>query len=166
MFICLSVNTTSMNAQHFTEAFIERFYWHFEQSSLKVVDLAETMPDETYEWSPDDEAMSVARVFMHIARYNYILPQRLHGIEVPDHIIPGEMEQITDKETVVTMLKESVEYVFELSEKLADEALNESVVIFGEETQGWAVLMLLITHMNEHVGQSVSYARMNGVVPP
>ncbi len=155
-----------MNAQNFTESFVERFYWHFEQSSQKMIELAETMPEETYEWAPDDEAMSVARVFMHIARYNYILPQRLPAIEVPDHISPDEMEQITDKETVVKMLKGSVAHVFKLSEKLTDETLNESVVIFGEDTQGWAVLMLMITHMNEHVGQSVSYARMNGVVPP
>jgi len=28
------------------------------------------------------------------------------------------------------------------------------------------VLFQLIAHMNEHLGQSIAYARMNGVVPP
>ena len=38
--------------------------------------------------------------------------------------------------------------------------------LYGRRVAGWAVLFQLIAHMNEHVGQSVSYARMNGIVPP
>ncbi|TVR29349.1 MAG: DinB family protein [Balneolaceae bacterium] len=162
----LVLNLSTMNAQDFNGEFTERFYWHFEQSSEKVISLAETMPEEIYNWSPDGEAMSVARVFMHIARHNYMIPERWLGIPAPDHIQQGEMEQISDKETVVRMLKESVEHVRGFSGELTNEKLFQPVTIFGEETHGWAALMLLISHMNEHVGQSVSYARMNGVVPP
>jgi hypothetical protein len=28
------------------------------------------------------------------------------------------------------------------------------------------VLLQLLAHMNEHLGQSTAYARMNGVTPP
>jgi hypothetical protein len=28
------------------------------------------------------------------------------------------------------------------------------------------VLLQLVAHMNEHLGQSIAYARMNGIVPP
>jgi uncharacterized damage-inducible protein DinB len=28
------------------------------------------------------------------------------------------------------------------------------------------VLLQLVAHMNVHLGQSIAYARMNGVVPP
>lgn len=142
-----------MNAQSFTEEFKERFLWHFGQSSDKVTELAEAMPEETYGWSPDGEAMSVARVFMHIARHNYIIPERWLGIPVPDHIRPDEMEGITDKEVIIETLHESVQYVKTLAAGLTEEQLIQKTEIFGEETEGWAALMLLIAHMNEHVGQ-------------
>jgi uncharacterized damage-inducible protein DinB len=154
-----------MNAQDFSGEFTERYYWHFEQSSEKVVSLAETMPEGIYNWSPDGEAMSVARVFMHIARHNYMIPERWLGIPAPDHIEQDKMEEIGDKETVVSMLEESIEHVRSFSGELTDKKLFETVTIFGEETKSWAALMLLITHMNEHAGQSVSYARMNGIIP-
>ena len=166
-FIAIFVlSLSTMNAQDFSGEFTERFYWHFEQSSEKVISLAETIPDEIYEWSPDGEAMTMARVFMHIARHNYMIPERWLGISAPDYIEQHEMEQIGDKETVVRMLKESFEHVRGFSGELTDNKLSETVTIFGEETKSWAALMLLISHMNEHVGQSVSYARMNGIAPP
>jgi hypothetical protein len=30
----------------------------------------------------------------------------------------------------------------------------------------WAVMLQLVAHMNEHLGQSIAYARANDVVPP
>jgi uncharacterized damage-inducible protein DinB len=40
------------------------------------------------------------------------------------------------------------------------------VKIFGQEATVRAVYMQLLTHINEHTGQSIAYARENGVVPP
>jgi hypothetical protein len=49
---------------------------------------------------------------------------------------------------------------------MTDEEVAGSTVLYGRNVAGWAVLFQLLAHMNEHVGQSVSYARMNGIVPP
>lgn len=155
-----------MKTEEFEKELADRFYWHFDQSSRKVINLAETMPDGVYAWRPDMGAMSVAEVFMHIARHNYMIPERWLGIPAPDHIHQDELKRITDKPAVMSMLKESVHFVHGFSEQLTSERLSTPVVIFGEKTHGWAVLMLLISHLNEHVGQLVSYARMNGMVPP
>ncbi len=38
--------------------------------------------------------------------------------------------------------------------------------LYGRTVGEWAVLLQLVTHMNEHLGQSIAYARMNGIVPP
>jgi uncharacterized damage-inducible protein DinB len=37
---------------------------------------------------------------------------------------------------------------------------------YGRAVPEWSVLLQLVAHMNEHLGQSIAYARMNGVVPP
>ena len=38
--------------------------------------------------------------------------------------------------------------------------------MFGNATTHRGVLVTVLSHLHEHLGQSVAYARMNGVVPP
>jgi uncharacterized damage-inducible protein DinB len=38
--------------------------------------------------------------------------------------------------------------------------------MFGRTTTYRNVLVTAIAHLHEHLGQSIAYARMNGVVPP
>ena len=45
-------------------------------------------------------------------------------------------------------------------------AIDAERTLYGRQVGEWAVLLQLVTHMNEHLGQSIAYARMNGVVPP
>ena len=49
---------------------------------------------------------------------------------------------------------------------MSDDDLAAPVELYGRQVASWAVLLQLVTHMNEHLGQSIAYARMNGVVPP
>jgi hypothetical protein len=38
--------------------------------------------------------------------------------------------------------------------------------MFGKDTTYEGVLVTILNHLHEHLGQSIAYARMNGVVPP
>jgi uncharacterized damage-inducible protein DinB len=49
---------------------------------------------------------------------------------------------------------------------MSEADLTRMTTLYGRDVPGWAVLFQLLSHMNEHVGQSVAYARMNDVVPP
>ena len=49
---------------------------------------------------------------------------------------------------------------------VTDADLDKKVSFFGHEMTERAVLMALLGHLNEHMGQEVAYARANGVVPP
>ncbi|NIW85417.1 MAG: DinB family protein, partial [Gammaproteobacteria bacterium] len=46
------------------------------------------------------------------------------------------------------------------------ESLDDPIDMFGQQATKRAGLILLVTHMHEHLGQMVAYARMNGVAPP
>ncbi len=153
-------------SQNFAEKFIDRFSYHFDQSSNKLVDLAKAMPEDTYTWAPDEETMTVAQVFMHISRHNYTLPSIGLDIDIPEDVDAGALEKITDKDIVIKELKKSIDHVSRSIEKLSSDDLEKQTELFGETVESWAVLMLLITHMSEHVGQAISYARMNGIAPP
>jgi len=155
-------------AQHAPAGFLEEFEGQFGASADKLVALARAMPESTFEWSPGEGVASVARVYMHIARYNYMYPDENLGLEPP---VSAEEysrweEEVTDKDEVVAILEASMQYVREVSEGMAVGGLDDRTRLYGREVGSWAVLLQLVTHMNEHLGQSIAYARMNGVVPP
>lgn len=169
-FICIAfafvLDANIASAQNSAEDYRDEFLGQFEYSSGRLVALAEAMPEDTYTWSPDGEAMPVAQVYMHIARYNFLYPEWALGIASPDDIDLDTMEEITDKEEVLDLLQRSVNHVRESISGLSKEKLEASTELYGRTVSGWAVLYQLQTHMSEHVGQSIAYARMNKVTPP
>ena len=77
------------------------------------------------------------------------------------------MEQSTAaKADVVALLRSSREHVQQLVRGMTDEQLAAPTRLYGRDVPQWSVLLQLLAHMNEHLGQSIAYARMNGVVPP
>lgn len=139
---------------------------HFEASIAKVIRLAHAMPDSLYGWSPMEGTMPVGQVYAHIARYNYLYFSRELGLPLPDHVDMSTMEETRDKTVITRMLEESTEYVRMHIADMREEDLARMTTQYRREVPGWAVLLQLVAHMNEHVGQSVAYARMNGIVPP
>jgi hypothetical protein len=47
-----------------------------------------------------------------------------------------------------------------------DAALARSMEVFGTKMTGLDLWVLATTHLHEHLGQSIAYARANKVVPP
>lgn len=154
------------HAQSSPTDYRDEFLQHFARSSGKVAALAEVVPEDLYGWSPMEGVMHVAQVYMHLARYNYLYLDTSLGVPVPEGIVMSELESITDKSRVLDIFERSVEHVRESVERMTEEELTAPTILYGREVAGWAVLFQLLAHMNEHVGQSVAYARMNGIVPP
>ena len=67
---------------------------------------------------------------------------------------------------VIRALEDSRAYVRNAIKDMPAEALTKQTKLYGRDVQQWAVLVQLVAHMNEHLGQSIAYARMNGIVPP
>ena len=166
--VALAICATASAAQSAPPGFLEEFEGQFGASASKLVALAEAMPESSYEWSPGEGVATVAGVYMHIARYNYMYPHENMGRETP--MPPSEYErweaEVTDKEEVVDILTASMEYVRGVASEMDAGRLSSGTELYGREVGEWAVLFQLITHMNEHLGQSIAYARMNDVVPP
>ena len=153
-------------AQGTPEGFRGEFLRQFNASMGKFEALAREMPDSAYAWSPGPEAMSVARVYGHVARYNYYYPAESLGFPAPENADLAAMESITSKAELVALLERSGEHVRAAVAEGTDAEWAATTRLYGREVPRWTVLLQLITHMNEHLGQSIAYARMNGVVPP
>lgn len=44
--------------------------------------------------------------------------------------------------------------------------LGTSLKLFGQDFTVQQLLILATTHLHEHLGQAIAYARSNGIVPP
>ena len=153
-------------AQNAPTDYRDEFLNHFAGSAQKVEQLSMAVPAELYTWSPGEGVMSIARVYAHIARYNYMYLDEQLGIKAPAGVAWQDFESITDKAQIVELLAESIAHVKSAAIQLGERDLMEKTRLYGRDVPGWAVLSQLIAHMNEHVGQSIAYARMNGIVPP
>lgn len=147
-------------------AFRDSFEGHFQRSASKMSRLSAAVPAELYTWAPGEGVMSVARVYAHIARYNYYYLESSLGIPVPAAVDLDSMEDLTEKEAVMSVLRSSIEHVNKYVALLTPADLQRTVRLYGRDVEGWEVLFQLLSHMNEHVGQAVAYARMNEIKPP
>jgi len=144
--------------------FVSEIMRQFEGSMGKFIALAEAMPADKYAWSPGPGVMTVAKVYGHVARYNYLYPATSLGVPAPDGRDADAAEELGDKDRLVARLKESREHVRAAVQSLADP--SKATTQYGRDVPQWSVLLQLVAHMNEHLGQSIAYARTNGVVPP
>ena len=133
----------------------------------KYVRLAEQMPADKYGWRPAEGVRSVGEVFLHVAAANYGLTRRI-GTPSPATFQPQGFEtSTTDKAKIVEQLKESFAHMRNAALKAADADADKTMPWFGGSTitqRGF--LVFVVRHAGEHLGQSIAYARMNGVVPP
>jgi uncharacterized damage-inducible protein DinB len=139
---------------------------HFENSMEKFIALAEAMPADKFTWAPGKGVMPVGQVYMHVARYNYGYPSENMGVPAPQGVNLQTMEVVRDKAAVLQALRQSTEYVRSNVKKMDGTELARQTKLYGRDVQEWSVLLQLVSHMNEHLGQSIAYARMNNVVPP
>lgn len=130
----------------------------------KLSELAQAMPAEKYAWRPGEGVRSVAEVYTHVASGNYYIPTMI-GVQPPAGV-SKELEKESDKAKVIAALRESMAHVRQAILKTSDADLEKKVKLFGRDASAREVFSLLMNHMHEHLGQSIAYARMCGVVPP
>lgn len=148
------------------DGFSESFQSKFSYASDRLMALAEAIPAEVYAWSPGEGVMSVEQVFTHIAHYNYMYPVENMGATAPAGLDMGQIESITGKTAVVEILGSSIAFTRDLATSITTEQLALPTELYGQDTQQWDVLFQLQTHLSEHLGQLIAYARMNDIVPP
>ena len=131
----------------------------------KITSLAEAIPADKYGWRPEDGVRSVSEVFAHIGSANYFIAS-LMGAKIPDGFGENPEKTITEKSELQKLLKNSFKFVKDFVSNY-DTSKLETVVKtpFGEMTNR-DLLLLITSHLHEHLGQAIAYARINGVVPP
>ncbi len=88
------------------------------------------------------------------------------GVQAPSDFSRDMEKTITTKPEVIAAMKKSVEHLRQAILKTSDADLEKSVELFGQNTTYRDVFFTAAMHLHEHLGQSIAYARVNGIVPP
>ena len=141
------------------------FLTQFDDVSKKIVDLAEAVPADKYGWRPAPGVRSISEVYMHIVGGNSYIPSFI-GVKPMEGIERGMEKSVTEKARVVELLKKSMAHARAAVLATPDADLDKKVKIFGGESSERGVIMIIGNHLHEHLGQSIAYARANGIAPP
>jgi uncharacterized damage-inducible protein DinB len=141
--------------------------FQIDQAREKLIALANAMPADKYGWRPGEGVRSAGEVFNHVAAANYFLPT-FWGAKVPAGVNPQtlEKEMSGDKAKTIEALTKSFDHLREAILAVPDSDLDRKIKLFGQDATVRDAMMVLASHAHEHLGQSIAYARSNGVVPP
>jgi uncharacterized damage-inducible protein DinB len=129
--------------------------------SDKFTGLARVMAGK-YDWKPGEGVRSVADVFNLIVFENGLLAGVLSGSPNAG----PRPAPITDPEKMQESLKTSYANLQKVITGLSDNDLGTTVKLFGKDRTKRDAVMYVFQDQHEHLGQSIAYARTNGVVPP
>lgn len=145
-----------------------------DEAEAKLVQLAQAMPRDDYDWRPGEGVRSVGEVFKHVAADNYLMTIPLGvaappdtGIKLEDYGTTGAFEKRSlGKDQIISELRRSFAGIKQAFSALTQADAGQTVAVFGSDMTRQRLMVMITTHVHEHLGQSIAYARSNGIVPP
>ncbi|MEM9858012.1 MAG: DinB family protein [Bacteroidota bacterium] len=133
----------------------------------RVSQLAEAIPEDKYGYQPSDKVRTAGEAVMHVASANYWLSMKM-GAELPSGMDLMTFEKsVTGKENIKAELVKSYEFLAASAKAVKDDQLLEAVEFPGGMPMNKrGVMLIALSHVSEHMGQLIAYARANDVVPP
>lgn len=134
--------------------------------SGEVMQLAQAIPADKYNWSPQPGVRSVAQVCAHIISANYFFGSKIGG-KIPDGVNMETLEKdLKTKEAIAAELKRSYDMIIGTIKNTKDASLSSKVQFPWGEYTGMSAILIVLGHSNEHLGQLIAYSRMNNITPP
>ena len=139
----------------------------------KFNDLAKAIPESAYSWRPGG-ARSIGEVLLHVAADNYLIPVSM-GKAAPafTNISATDMKSVEayekrklTKDQIIAELDASFKHLHEAMGLTTDANLTENIKFFGMDWSRQRAMLATVTHLHEHLGQMIAYARSNNVAPP
>lgn len=128
----------------------------WEQVCQKLIVLAESVPENRFDYRPVDGVRTFADVLRHVAFWNRHVADSAHGRKGDDTANELPKDEFSTKTRIIDALKHSA--------ASATDALKENPS--GLSPKMAEMVVTFIEHNCEHFGQLVVYARLSQIVPP
>ncbi len=136
--------------------------------SAKFIALANAFPADKYSWRPTPQVRSVGAVFMHVASEYYLFSPMAFGapgspvVKMADL---GKFEANPSKEMVLKHLQNGLAYAKGTIGAVDINTIGP-ITWFGRSTTVAETATRMTADLHEHLGQLITYARINGITPP
>lgn len=148
--------------------FIKEYLERLETSRNYLILVAETMPEDKYDFKATAESMTFAENLMHIGwAMDWHSQSLMGGREARDWNTDTELK--VDKKTkkeMISTIEKTFDKTTEFISNFEINKLGENLDYFGTERTKRQILLLLADHITHHRGQMLVYMRLNGLVPP
>lgn len=140
-------------------AFLEKW----ENSKNYLVEMAEAMPEDKYDYKPTDRQKTFRDQLLHIKgnmdwlSITYFSKEKKKDAKKPSY---------TTKAEVIAAIKEAFNNTSAIIKKASPEELKEIVEFFAGPKTKLQILNLLQDHVTHHRGQLIVYLNLNDIKPP
>lgn len=128
--------------------------------------LADAVPAEKYSWRPGEGVRSIGEVYAHIVAANYGIARALGTQPPPGLDFKSIQAASTEKAKIKPLVKDSFAHFRRAILAISDADMDKPQKMFGRETTVRGAFIMITGHFGEHLGQSIAYARLNGITPP
>jgi uncharacterized damage-inducible protein DinB len=136
-----------------------------------LVKSAENVPDDIYGLrpGPQKEVRTYGQIIGHLANFNYLWCSQARQGKNPAQ--GKDFEKLETKAELVAALKAAFTYCDPAYANLTDASGLEMISVTQEngkqaQVPRMSLLILNLTHNNEHYGNLVTYMRIKSIVPP
>jgi hypothetical protein len=137
----------------------------------KLVGLAKAMPDAAWDWRPGPGVRSTKEVFVHLTGDNYFIPvgagsaaPAATGISEDYKTVEAFEKRTRTREQVIAELDASFAFLEQQMTAATDAKL--AAPSKWPKTSTRQLWISATTHLHEHLGQLIAYARSNKITPP
>ncbi|MEL4306930.1 DinB family protein [Joostella sp. CR20] len=155
--LCLLISF-SIKAQ---ETPITAFTEKWENSKTYLLNIAQLMPEENYDFRPTEREMSFKEQLLHIQQNINWLGKTYFNAE-----INTETTKPLSKEELLASISNSFDAVNTAVQNTSEENLKNKVDFFAGEKTKLQILNLLQDHVTHHRGQLIVYLNLNAIKPP
>jgi uncharacterized damage-inducible protein DinB len=149
----------------------KRYLADLDTVHVKIMSLAEAIPESSYTWRPVAGVRSISEALMHVASEWYFFTPLLIGGNAPANFgAPREalpkLEKITAKKEVLSELAKAWTYCKQQIEASDVTKLMSPYTVFGRDVPFAEAAFIMSGDLHEHLGQLIAYARSVNVTPP
>lgn len=157
--ILLFISTFTVAQNTATDAFLEK--WN--NSKNYLLEVANAMPEELYDYKPTEREMSFGEQLIHI-KGNLEWLSTAYFTDTA--YVKVKDENRYSKAETIDLLQKSFDAVYEIIKKTEPKLLDSKVAFFAGPKTKLQILNLLQDHVTHHRGQLLVYLNLNNIQPP
>ena len=142
---------------------ISAFLLKWENSKNYLLEMAEAMPDESFNFKPTERQMSFKEQLLHI-RSNMVWLSETYFMN-ENFTKTGEINPST-KQEIIKELTIAFNKVSKIIKQTSLDDLATKVDFFAGSKSKLQILNLLQDHVTHHRGQLIVYLNLNNITPP